>query len=113
MLDAATGLRTPVLDCSIECGQRQFGVDITADSVADDPATAHVENRGKISKPGGKPDISDIGHPHLFWARWDLVAIPVWDDVAIVIAIRCPNEATSVLGTETIAWPRHYPVRNA
>lgn len=53
MMDATAMLGSSTLDGSIECGQRQFCIDITAYGVANNASTTGINNCGQIRKPEG------------------------------------------------------------
>src|SRR3546814_8437287 len=68
MVDTAGGRATPV-DGGLQGGNRQAGVDPSADGVADDPARPGVKDDGDVDEAGRDRDIGNVRHPELVQGR--------------------------------------------
>src|SRR3546814_7892837 len=92
MVDTAGGRATPV-DGGLQAGNRQAGVDPSADGVADDPARPGVKDDGDVDEAGRDRDIGNVRHPELVRAGEGHVPGSIGEDRAIVIAVRRRNVA--------------------
>src|SRR3546814_7670869 len=101
MVDTAGGRATPV-DGGLQGGNRQAGVDPSADGVADDPARPGVKDDGDVDEAGRDRDIGNVRHPELVRSGEGHVPGSMGEDRAIEIAVRGRNVAAPDLRLEAV-----------
>lgn len=73
-VEDASRKRVAICDGGVQCRQRQPGIDIPAESIADNLARPGIENDRQIDEARGDGDKRDVSDPKLIGAIYLLIS---------------------------------------
>src|SRR6185369_11097341 len=86
--------RATALQCRVQCGERQPGLERVAERVADDLARPSVQNRCEVDELRAQPDVRQVRHPQLIRAARNEALGQIRKDRQIMLAVGSRDEST-------------------
>ena len=71
----------------------QGRVETLRQRITDNFAAAGIQNGREEAEAGRHPDVGEVGDPYPVWLVGDGIAVEVWKDRGVVLAVGCSHKA--------------------